>query len=360
MTSTAPSLRRTPRLVAALAPAVLVLSACSGSGGGQPAAGGTPGAGVTPSASAGGEASSEPPQGSPLDPYLGVGAPIDAGGDDLATARNQEESIAQCMAKQGFQYVPNPQTFTVKPGPDGSQLISMDNAPLPDLPPDQFAAQYGYGISTALPASDQPDPSDQNDRIVRAMSVAERVAYYQALDGKDDPLDAQGNPTSARVIDDSSCQGRAYGATSEEESQQHRIDRVKASFKELLDRVGDMQDQLLADPRMVAASLAWSGCMASAGFPGYTDVSAPAEKVRKEALALMGPGFHSEGVDPTALAALRQEEIGLAVADNQCEQPWESTLAAVRLGAEKEFLEENLTELRSYRSAMAAATAATH
>ena len=69
----------------------------------------------------------------------------------------------------------------------------------------------------------------------------------------------------------------------------------------------------------------------------------------------MGHDLDPTAVDPARLARLRRTEITTAVADNACRQPWDRTLAAVRRSAEEAFVRQNPEELRSYRSAMAAA-----
>jgi hypothetical protein len=335
-----------------LAPfAALLLSACS-------AHGTTTGAAGTPS-TASARPSGVQPSTSALDHYLGVGQPTDPGDDDEAAARRAEETIARCMATQGFEYIPDPHTFTVTGSIGGAQIISMNDPTYPHLPPAEFAARFGYGISTAPPATKTPDPQDRNEKIVRAMSVAERVAYYQALYGKGIVLDKTGNLTSSITSDAGSCEGRGDATrpdAQEQHSQERRIERVQTSYKSLLDQVRALRVQELADPRVDAATQTWSECMASAGFPGYHDVSAPEERVRKEALALMGPGFDPTGVDPTALAVLRRKEIRVAVADYHCHQAWDRTFQSVRQDLEDRFVRENLSELESYRSALAAAT----
>jgi hypothetical protein len=336
-----------------LAPLALALAACQGAGteSHQPPAG-RPGSAP---ASAGAPAA---PPASPLDDYLGVGRPTDAGGDETA-ARKSEEAIARCMAGQGFEYVPDPRTYTVGSAAGGATVVSTNDPAFPNLPPDQFAARYGYGISTAPATSSTPGPGDRNERIVHDMSVAERVAYYHALYGRDVALDARGHLTGTITSDAGSCDGRGAAArpgARAELTRQRKIERVRASYRSLLGRVRELQDRELADPRVAAATRTWSACLASAGFPGYDDVSAPAEKVRRRALALLGPGFDTTGADPAALAALRREEVGLAVADHRCRQAWERTLQGVRRDLEARFVRENLTELKSYRSAMAAAT----
>ena len=329
----------------------LLLSACHANGSASGAAGTPRKAAAAPSA--------VQPSASALDHYLGVGQPMDAGDDNEAAARKAEETIARCMATQGFEYIPDPHTFTVTGSIGGAEIISTNDPTFPNLPPAVFAARFGYGISTAPPATKTPDPQDRNEKIVRAMSVAERVAYYQALYGKGIVLDRTGNLTNSITTDDNSCEGRGDATrpdAQEQHSQERRIERVQTSYQSLLDQVNALQGQELADPRVTAATQTWSRCMAAAGFPGYRNVSGPEERIRKQALALMGPGFDPSGVDPTALAALRRKEIRVAVADYHCHQAWDRTFQSVRQDLEDRFVRENLTELKSYRSALAAAT----
>jgi hypothetical protein len=343
--------RAVPRLVPLALVAVLFVSACDATGSTSGAAGTPSNAAATPSG--------VQPSASALDRYLGAGQPTDAGDDNEAAARKAEETIARCMATQGFEYIPDPHTFTVTGSVGGAQIISMNDPTFPNLPPAEFAARFGYGISTAPPATKTPDPQDRNEKIVHSMSVAGRVAYYQALYGKDIVLDRTGNLTNSITTDDNSCEGRGDATrpdAQEQHSQQRRIERVQTSYQSLLDQVKALQDQELADPRVTAATRTWSGCMASDGFPGFHNVSAPEERIRKQALALMGPGFDPSGVDPTALAALRRKEIRLAVADYHCHQAWDRTFQSVRQDLEDRFVRENLNELKSYRSALAAAT----
>ena len=340
-----------PRLVLLAPLAALLLSGCHANGSASGASG-------TPSNATASPSGVQPSE-SALDHYLGAGQPTDEGDDDEAAARKAEETVARCMATQGFEYIPDPHTFTVTGSIGGAQIISLNDPTFPTLPPAEFAARFGYGISTARPATAMPDRLDRNEKIVRAMSVAERVAYYQALYGKGIVLDRTGNLTSSITTDDSSCDGRGDATrpgSQEQHSRQRRIERVQTAYKSLLDQVKALQAQELADPRVTAATQTWSGCMASAGFPGYHDVSAPEERIRKQALALMGPGFDPDGVDPTALAALRRKEVRVAVADYRCHQAWDRTFQSVRQDLEDRFVQENLTELKSYRSALAAAT----
>jgi hypothetical protein len=279
----------------------------------------------------------------PLDAYLGAG-----GGPTVISSATQQrkyqEAIARCMAVQGFEYVPEPGASITSTNIGGGAEVIKLNAPprFPDLPPDQFAARFGYGISTAPPAGRNGGPPvDPNDRIVAAMSVAERVAYMHALYGAATPLDSQGYLTSTINGSPQACEDRAsrlQPTDDQQESLEHRVERVRTVYKSLLSRVDQLSDEELADPRMTAATHDWAGCMAAAGFPGYTGVDEPRATMLARARTLMG-----------------HDEIATAVADNTCRQPWDRTFAAVRRAVEETFVRQNAHELRSFRSAMAAA-----
>jgi hypothetical protein len=351
--------RRVRRLTGVLAAAasVGVLAACGGPGAAGPRAGTTP-SGV-PSHEAG--TAGSPDHGFPLDAYLGAG-----GGPTVISSateqREYQERIARCMAAQGFDYVPEPAaSITARNIAGGGRVITFDAAPtFPDLPPDQFAARFGYGISTAPPGGAKSARVDPNDRIVAAMSVAERVAYEHALYGPATPLDSRGYLRSTVDASAQACIQRAdrHQPTEDQVSAtEHRVERVRAVYRSLLARVDDLRSQETADPRMDAATRAWSGCMAAAGFPGFTGVDQPRARMLARARAVMGQDLDARSADPARLARLRRSEIAVAVADDRCRQPWDRTLAVVRRALEEAFVRANLEELRSFRSAMAAAQA---
>ena len=336
-----------------MVPLVAGLSACSGSGLGR-----TPShAAASPTHAS---STTDPSGGAfPLDSYLGAG-----GGPTLISSATQQrkyqERIARCMAAQGFDYVPEPgASITSTHIGGGAEVIKLNAPPrFPDLPPDQFAARFGYGISTAPPASRGGPAVDPNDKIVAAMSVAERVAYMHALYGVATPLDGHGYLTSTVNGSPQACTDRASRSEPTDDqvtAMEHRVQRVRTVYQSLLSRIDHLTDQEMADARMVAATRAWSGCMAAAGFPGFSDVDQPRARTLVRARALMGHDLDPASVDPARLARLRRTEIDTAVADNRCRQPWDRTLDGVRRATEESFVRANLTELRSFRSAMAAA-----
>jgi hypothetical protein len=128
---------------------------------------------------------------SPLAEYFGPNAvSFDAGGmsmsygpdgaeeyepteEDLQNQREFEDLVQQCMADEGFEYVP----YVV----DAS---NMDD-PYMDayaLPPDEFAEKYGYGIST-LHMADSDLPEDQNEQVRQGLSPEALAEYDRALHG---------------------------------------------------------------------------------------------------------------------------------------------------------------------------------
>lgn len=337
---------RTSLLLPTLALAGLALTACTESS--------TP----APPGDAGGRSAQAPAAVGPLEEYLGVGD-RQAGTDDGLDLRIEEE-LARCMAAEGFEYVPYVDTsFDATVTADGRVL--MKPADFPDLPPDEFAQQFGYGISTkGLGAERSAAQKNPNDAIVARMSVAQRVAYHQAFYGRQVALDDEGYLAGTSLSNsDSSCSGRAYALepTDQERARsEKRITRVQESFDSLLDRVRALRDQQDQDPRVSAATATWGTCLAAAGHPGFTALDQPRAHVRKLAEGVLGPDL-TGNADAARLADLRAVEIALAVADATCAKAWRATYDVVQRDLEGAFVRENLAELEAFRSAMAAAVA---
>lgn len=342
-------------LVTAALAALVSLSACSSSES-EP---GTRSADRPSSAAPSGspDASDQPTYG-PLDDYVGVGAGVGttlSDSDQLA----YEEAVARCMAAEGFEYVPYVAPFDATFLPDGTVTLEPTKPSFPDLPADEFAARFGYGISTKPPAV-RKEETDPNDVIVARMSVAERVAYQQALRGKDNVLDDDGYLAGAGIAtSEGSCMGRAdAGAPTIDEQfeAEKRVNQVRTSFAPLLKRVRDLRDAVKADPRVAAATTSWSSCLAGAGHPGFTELDAPRAQARADAERLLGRDLlGADDADPTRLAALRRAEVELAVADEQCLREWQTTYDAVRDDLEQQFVGHNLAELEEFRTAMSSA-----
>ena len=226
-----------------------------------------------------------------------------------------------------------------------------------ELSQDEFAAQYGYGLSTREPQDEELDDVDPNSAIVDALSVAERVAYHQALLGVEQSLDAQGRPNAEMVGDPESCWEQAATEVWGDRGAAIDTDPVLAAFSPLLDQIGAIEERIAADPRMVAANEAWSACMSDAGFPGYTDLNAPQTDVAQRAREVMGTAFDPTLADPGELAELQRFEIAIATADDACRDGYGETYQQVRYDIEAQFVEQHRTELEQYRDALASQAA---
>ena len=147
---------------------VLALAACSQGGGQQ----------------SGNTANEEAPMG-PLDKYLSV---LWEGQDYTQEHYDKidlqrEELMAECMAKEGFEYVPNANS--------GTTVMSDDDQEGPAWDSLEFAQQYGYGVFD-WPGSSGDDEApvdeeiyvDPNEGYVNSLSPSEQEAYYATLYGE--------------------------------------------------------------------------------------------------------------------------------------------------------------------------------
>ncbi|WP_350280002.1 hypothetical protein [Kribbella sp. HUAS MG21] len=310
---------------------------------------------------------------SPLAEYMGDGFVSSAGGggfrvamraggpqqpteEELAKQRKVEDATAACMKAAGFEYVAVPPEQNAK-----DKFTDAFN-----LPPDKFAEQYGYGISTIDWSKAGPnDDSNPNSKIRAALSPTAQKAYDKALNGPN----ANGNgavviqgegegPKSSGEMD-LGCRGKAakevYGA-------EQKLDFKK--FESLFKDIQALQKRIESDQRVVDALTAWTDCMADAGHAGFKKVDDPREKIQKKLDELTGtqqpgtggpaktvtgpPSF--DKVDAAKLSELRKSEIDLAVADRKCKaKGYDEAYKKVQYEAEKEFVEQHKAELEAYR-----------
>jgi hypothetical protein len=308
---------------------------------------------------------------SPLAEYMGDGFISSAGGggmtravrvggsqesseEQLAKQRKVEDATVTCMKAAGFEYVAVPPEST-----DKSKFVDAFS-----LPPDKFAEQYGYGISTI----DWSKPSDAEDKnpntkIRAALSPTAQKAYDKALNGQ------FGSSNGAIAIapadgdkskrPDTGCRGKAaeevYG------SGEDKLADFK-KFESLFKDIDALNKRIQADQRVVDATAAWADCLADAGHSGFTKVEEPREKISKELDELTGNKPSSKGqltvagppsfdkVDAQKLADLRKEEIELAKADQGCKaKVYDESFKKAQYELEKEFVEANKTQLEQYR-----------
>ncbi|NEA36342.1 hypothetical protein [Streptomyces sp. SID13031] len=315
---------------------------------------------------------------SPLAEYMGEGFSGSGGGgmvatravggsqesseEQLAKQRKMEDAVAACMKAAGFEYVAVP--------PESQGKSKFDEAF--KLPPDKFAEQYGYGISTIDwgKPSDDAD-KDPNSKIRKALSPSAQKAYGKALNGQFDNPDGGAIAMAPSTGDkgkpqDTGCRGKAaeevFGKADEQMADFKKFDSL---FKDL----EALRKRIEADQRVIDATSAWSDCLADAGHSGFKKADDPRESISKKLDTLTGadkggasgpgkpdgsmtvtgpPSF--DKVDAAKLADLRKAEIELAKADQGCKKKvYEEPFKKAQYELEKEFVDANKTQLEQYR-----------
>lgn len=266
---------------------------------------------------------------------LGVsGSPEDIG-HRLREAENvRQEALRDCMAEQGFEYVPH--TGDVGSVSEGSGLPT-------DLPTDEFRRRYGYGVATGFEASlnlePTPAPEDPNQAIVAAMSDAERAAYERALHG------------------DAGTDGAPRGCEAEAEE---AAGAVPAVMEEFGDELADLYARVEADTRVVEARSAWADCMEEAGYPFSDERAIEEELVGRmntlydavagedvpEGSAVRVPGGRLSAEQRAALDEVIAYELDVAEADLGCRGDLDEVTTEVRDEYEARFVDENRARLR--------------
>jgi hypothetical protein len=270
----------------------------------------------------------------------------------LAQQRQVEDAIATCMRNQGFRYIPVP--------PNATQKSKFDEAFR--LPPDKFAEQYGYGISTIDFTKD--NSSDPNAAIRDALSAAGRAAYDKALDGPQ-ANNEDGGPRPiggchATAIDHVYGAGTAANKSSKGAQKDRQMRRFDSLFRDL----ETLRQRIQNDPKVVAAARTWSDCMADARYTGLHTPDDARDKVAQKFDRLLGirplqrkvaiTPDTLRNVDPAKLAEVRRYEIAVAKADYTCRQKgYDKTYKDVQYAAEREFIADHKTILEQFKDANA-------
>jgi hypothetical protein len=309
---------------------------------------------------------------SPLSEYMGSdftgsgggGFRIAIGGNDeqpteeqLAQRRRVEDAIARCMKDQGFRYIPVP--------PEANQKDRFAEAFR--LPPDKFAEQYGYGISTI--DFSQAESEDPNTKIRDALSARAKAAYDKALNGQQ-PQQSNDAGGGAKVVGGGigGCRAKAldqvYGAGTAAGKGGNKAQEMRR-FEGLFQDLEALRKRIQDDPRVAEAARAWSDCMADARQTGLTKPDDAREKVVQKFNQLLGvrPGEKKaitigpdslRNIDPAKLAEVRRYELAVAKADYDCRQRgYDKTYKDVQYAAEREFIQDHKTILEQFKDATA-------
>ena len=315
---------------------------------------------------------------SPLEEYLGSsplassgksGGPamvIKIGGDSeseesRAQQRQVEDLIAKCMLKEGFTYIP------VQPDTGGKSKLDQAY----ELPPDKFAEQYGYGITTLGWVQDPNGgdaDSDPNRDIRDKLSEQAKKAYDKALNGTANGVVVGSDSGGGRVVErstngkdgDIGCRGKAmeqvHGAPDKGE-----VSNQMEKFESLFDDIEALRKRIDSDPRLEKATKAWSDCMADKDYDFSKPDEAP-QSVSQRLERLFGmsdePGSSTspeemKKPDPKEVAKIKPYELAVAKADYDCrKQHYDKTYHTVQFELEGAFVKDHKAELEAYRDFM--------
>lgn len=293
-----------------------------------------------------------------------------------------QELVAECMAQEGFEYVP-----AAAPQSDFFYSDPFDA---------DFAREHGFGITTSFDMAGKAlhgsiagaDWSDPNSEIVDALSESERAAYHETLYGEASSVGTRLDPDTGEVeefsdLGDLGCMGQAQSEVWED-------DKLDVIFEQL--DLDSMYERVEADPRMLAFIEDWSDCMNGRGYAydhpesmydvvdehfsdrleelvggewsidgvffglleeaGLTEEEAAVGKSPEEFADLYKQAEQRamENVDREALSALQDEERSLAVANSECSVGMLEVFQEVAEEYEAQFIQENRATLEQYRS----------
>ena len=312
-----------------------------------------------------------------LGPEFGLGADPEEQQAYYARQEQQvQELIAECMAQEGFEYIP-----AVRPIPDGA---------FGDFASEEFARERGFGITTSFGDEEalfglEDDWTDPNQAIVEALSDSEREAYYETLLRPPEPAGTETDPDTGEEVEvyDNGFGGGCSGQAFEEIYAYSDLEDIY----EQLD-LESMYERMEADPRAQAMAEDWSQCMSGRGYdyedPGAmyesvsTDFRARLEEITGQAGGFVDPflGLSEEeieelmadkspqemqdlfvqaqqeaasSVDQDALAALQDEERELAVANAECSTDMQQRIEELLREYEAELINDNRALLEQHR-----------
>ena len=285
------------------------------------------------------EAETPQPQDSPLSKIMSAAYGFTGDEDAMqekfqAQQKEAEEFVAQCMSEEGFEYIPNAQSYSYYSGGDEWNPESRE-----------WVAQYGYGALNFPGRDEQPDmedmPEDPNQEYVMSLSMSEQEAYYAALYGPG-PDESEMNEDGSYEWrwEDGGCYGWAqHEVTGEQlwESEEH---------KPLFDAINKFYETAQTAPGLDELNAAWSSCMADAGYPGFAAQPDAAQSIYDELNEYYESQTEWIENDPE-LAALGESEIEIALADLDCreEHDYRAKAMTVQWELEEQFIAEHKAEL---------------
>ncbi|QYH35454.1 hypothetical protein [Salinibacterium sp. M195] len=249
----------------------------------------------------------------------------------IAEANAAEELIAECMADEGFTYLPVDQTDN----------YSFDDSELADRNTEEWVAAngYGYNLTDEQQAAQNEEAEnyvDPNQDYVMALSESEQTAYYEVLHGPQPTEEEMNDPDFS--FEPLGCYGTANSEV--------RGDQIYSDpqYKNLIDSMSKLWEEQQETPEMKKFNAEWSSCMADAGHPDLATKDAVYDFMNAQSEEAWADGVELSKEKRTEL---RDQEIDLALADFHCSEDldFEQKTLAAQFKLEEKFVAENKAEL---------------
>jgi hypothetical protein len=207
-------------------------------------------------------------------------------------------------------------------------------------------------------------PADPNQAYLEGLAEPERTAYLRTLYGEDVDI---GDPVPI-LANQAKTDWGSLGCSGQAEA-----DWLQAHPEESLPGAGEftalfeqMDDFLAANNPAVglvrgmeAAESAWSGCMAEAGYPGFTARYQAPDSICAEVQAMYGTwassGKRGSPESSPQYKQLAQRESAVALADLDCREStgYRSSQQAAMSTNEDQFIKDHQGEIDALENALA-------
>ncbi|MGO3833592.1 MAG: hypothetical protein ACTJGT_06475 [Microbacteriaceae bacterium] len=281
--------------------------------------------------------------------------------EDYDKQHDEEQAlIAECMAKQGFEYKPDTNSGTVIFEDDGEEEEEDSG---PEWGTLEFAKEYGYGIVDWPGMNDMMSPAngdeeeyfDPNEEYVMSLSESEQQAYYEALSGPGLTDEQMELLEEGEDFDWDSLDQGCYGEAQKETQNNPAMDIYEdPEFADLMQDLENLYTDMQDDERIKKLNSDWAECMAKEGLSDYSDRNLAQDSLQEEwnekaEEVNANNGENDEWKEPSqdVKDEFQKREIEVAVADFTCADKlkWDKVNSDVDIDLSQAFVDKNKAQL---------------
>jgi hypothetical protein len=297
-----------------------------------------------------------------------------------------QQSVAICMAAEGFEYVP-----FVPSDIDGGFIEE-------EWDEETYVKEYGFGVASWVTDErnfgvteegdefEDPYANDPNMAIVEAMDEFEREEYHRVLHGSEpaiiedtpwEEIEAMTQEEQEAFWDEAYADWEPDGCFNEAYEDAYSEESAEAFYEEFSEDLEAIYEQVESDSRILAAQAEWSSCMADKGhtyatqeemygyfygdefgegefskqvnelitWPEYDDTVELTEEEMNDPKRWM-PQYDIELLQPYI-----DEEIAVGTANYECSKDSYELWEEVYNDLQQDFLDENMDRLLAFLEA---------